>query len=170
MPPKKSQSGGGTAAEAKKAEKAPAPARPEDAPVVSGEPRTAKEADADQKAHDESNTTAETAGRNVGGARGTSDLKALPHPDLPVVAGPDAKKDEVEEAVRSQGPSGRTEVTDKTKITLTDGKTVTVPGDVARIQAKLHDRAATVMFRDRDSGDVVTIAPDEVRKVDPVKS
>lgn len=117
---------------------------------------------APKKKTESAESTADSASVAVGGARGTGDVAAAPNPNLPTVAGPDASPEEQAAAARSQGPSGRTEITGKTEITLRDGSSVTVSGDVERTRQKLSGRGI-VSFVNGDS--VVTVDAADVRQL-----
>jgi hypothetical protein len=112
-------------------------------------------------------TTAEGASRSVGGGRTSDANVAAGNPDLPEVAGPDASKEERERAIRSQRPGRRTEINEKSKVTLRSGGTVTVEGDQTRVATKLRS-GQLVTFRAED-GTEETIDGRDVARVEQVK-
>lgn len=126
---------------------------------------------ADQQSEGTEETTVQSASVPIGNTkdfRKSGDNPALGHEALPRVAGPNASDEDRARAVRSQGPSGRTALEGKTKISLRSGGSVTVAGDASRTEVKLRNGGIVQFHEVDDKGKrtINTVNADDVAKVE----
>lgn len=124
-----------------------------------------KEVEKQTKVEQERNDAAKVESRDEGYGTGIPPVKSEVDARVPVPVSPDAPKEVQEEAVALQSPGPRNPSDDEVKITTRDGSTVTVNASTEQVQAKVRD-GNIVQFKDRESGDVVSVNPAHIQKVE----